>query len=133
MSENSPSYSIHGNCEIDLPSYMNTLEVFYDDGNSAIVSCGIHPKTQELIILTSSGRLKEMNTDQFFNCKKNILEVYPVNNGSILEFILDDMIVTVDSEDILNSSKELQLMNLEIGMNHEDKNVKSEKDDKGRS
>jgi len=129
MIENSSSYSISGDCEINLPPYMNTLEAFYDDGCEAIVSCGIHPKTEELIILTSSGTLKEMSTESFFQSKKNILKVYPINNGLILEFISDDMIITVDSEDILSSSKELQLMNLEIGMNHEDDDVNIKKND----
>jgi hypothetical protein len=133
MIENSSSYSISGNCEFDLPNFMNTIESFYDDGSISIVSCGIHPKTKELIILTSSCILKELNLDHFFHSKKNILNVYPIHNGSILEFIFDDMIVTVDAEDILSLSKELQLMNLEIGMNHEDNNVGPEKNDQGRN
>jgi len=126
--ENNSSYSVSGNCEINLPSYMNTLEAFYDDGSDAIVSCGIHPKTKELVILTSSGILKEMNLETFFQSKKNILSVHPIKNGLILEFISDDMIITVDAEDIFNASKELQLMNLEIGMNHENNDVDSKKD-----
>jgi hypothetical protein len=112
---------------------MKTLDAFYDDGSHAIISCGIHPSTNELVLLTSEGVLKELNLEAFFLSKKNISDVYPISNGSVLEFISEDMIITVDSEDILSSSKELQLMNLEIGMKHEDKNIDATKDHQGGS
>jgi hypothetical protein len=133
MVDNNTSYSVLGDCEFDLPPYMKTLDAFYDDGSHAIISCGIHPSTNELVLLTSEGVLKELNLEAFFLSKKNISDVYPISNGSVLEFISEDMIITVDSEDILSSSKELQLMNLEIGMKHEDKNIDATKDHQGGS
>lgn len=110
--------------EIQLPVYMKQIQYdgeetdFYTYG--PIVACGFRPGTAELVIMDADQRLYELDAVQFFQTDDVGYEAYPVRGGQIVEFIRDEIIVTVDSADLLESSQRIQLTNLAIGMKHED-------------
>jgi len=121
-----PSYELLGNCEINLPDYIKFFEckeAISKDKIGQIIACGIKPGTKDLIILTKNANLMELNIDVFFQSNKNIKDSYPIKHGFMLEFVEDEMVIIVDSQDILDVSKELQLTNLEIDMKHENQIV----------
>ncbi len=94
-----------------------------------IIACGINPVTKDLVILTKDGILKQLNVNDFFKSDRIIEDSYPIKQGFMIEFVEKDVIIVVDSEDILNESNELQLVDLEIGINHENQAVDTEKND----
>jgi len=110
--------------EVQLPAYMKQIQYdgeetdFYTYG--PIVACGFRPGTTELIIMDADQRLYELNAVQFFQSDDIGYDAYPIRGGQLVEFIRDDIIVTVDSVDLLGASQRIQLTNLAIGMKHED-------------
>jgi len=132
----SASYELLGNREITLPGYMNMLEPD-DDSHKAsygpIIACGIQPETTTMVSITNTGEFYELDLKKFFSTDDFGDEVYPVAKGRIIEFIRKDMIVTVESKDILIASQKLELINLKIGMSHENKDADPEKNYQGRN
>lgn len=128
---NSSDYDIIGNCEITLPDYMMMLPKESDRALGPIIACGIQPGTFNLVSLTNDGQFYELNVKTFFKTDNVGTSVYPIQSGRMLEFERVDMLVTVDSDDILNASQKIQLIDLEIGMNHENKDIDPEKNHQG--
>ena len=104
-----------------------------DDDCGPIIACGIHPQDKMLVTLTSDGTFYELDAEKFFLTDDLGDDSYPIMNGSVLEFVRSASIITVDSIDVLNASKKIQLSNLEIGMGHENGDLEFEKVDKGDS
>jgi len=110
--------------EIQLPRYMKKIQPSNEEVNfysyGPIIACGIRPGTKELIMLHDDGQLYELDVSKFFQTDDIGYEAFPTKAGTIVEFHRHNMIVTVDSTDLLESSAEIQLNNLSIGMMHED-------------
>jgi hypothetical protein len=123
------SFEMLGDCEIELPGYMSLLQP--SEGCGPIIACGFHPGSNDLVVMTTSAAFYELNPFDFFSSQEVGYEVHPVENGKMIEFIHEDKIVTVDSQDILDACKEIQLADLEIGMKHENQVINPKKDDQG--
>jgi len=120
----SASYELSGNREITLPEYMKILQPRKESEAELygpVIACGIQPQTTNMIMLTSDGSFYEIDVTKFFNQQIKINQVYPIKKGRLLEFLKKDMIITVESDEILKASQKIELMNLEIGMNDENK------------
>lgn len=129
---NSSDYDIVGNCEITLPDYMMMLPKTDHVGSfGPIIACGIQPGTFNLVSLTNNGQFYELNVENFFKTSDPVVFVHPIHEGRMLEFERTNMFVTVDSEDVLNASQKIQLINLEIGMSNENEDVDPEKNHQG--
>lgn len=126
------TYELEGNREIVLPDYMNMLQPAGEhesDSYGPIIACGIKPGTTRLVSLTNDGNLYELDVQKFFLSDDCGELVYPVAKGRMIEFVRKNMIAIVESQDVLIASQEIQLINLEIGMNHENKTFNAEKND----
>ena len=133
MSES--SYDLSGNCEIELPKYMTMVQP--QDGDETfsfgpIIAVGIFPGSSLLISMTNEGKFFEIDIQKFFSSEDVIEEVIPTHKGKVLEFTRSDMIVEVNSDEILTSSTSINLVDLEIGMGHENNDREPKKDDQGR-
>ncbi len=120
------SFEMLGDCEIELPSYMTLLPSTQNSG--PVIACGFHPGSKDLVVMTSAGGFHELNPFEFFSSQEVGHEAYPIENGQMIEFVHEDKIVTVDSQDILDACKEIKLSDLEIGMKHEDQTIGPAKD-----
>lgn len=129
----STSYEILGNCEITLPNYMVMLELNKNAtaNPGPIIACGIVPNTTIVISMSNDGQFYELDASKFFNSFDVGRLAFPSENGTFVEFEKDEMIVVVESVDILKASQKIQMTGFEIGMNHEDKNFNLEKDHQG--
>lgn len=113
-----------GNIDIELPPYMKKIQPsseeqdFYTYG--PIIACGLKPGTKELMMLDSCDQLSQLDAAKFFQTDDVGYEAFPTSGGKIVVFVRNDMIVTVDSIDLLEASSKIQLTNLSIGMMHED-------------
>ena len=129
-------FQILEDAEIELPSYMKTIEIDANEIDShnygPIISCGLVPNTKELIMLVSNGDIYELDVIKFFSTQDVGYEAFPIFDGKLVEFIREDIIVTVDSKDLLDASRKIQLTNLKIGMKHEDEIINLEEDYQGR-
>ncbi len=122
-------YETFGNIEIQLPDYMMMVDMPEEQVKliGPILACGI--KSTNLIILTVDGKMFELDTNKFFSTSDINQIAYPIEDGRKVEFHRKDIIIEVSSNEILNSSKEIQLSNFEIDMRHENKNVDITNDD----
>lgn len=131
------SYELLGNCQIELPSYMTMLTLSNTDTSSdyfgPIIACGFQPGTKTITILTVDGNFYELDTIKFFSIENVGEEVYPILNGQMLEFVRDGMIVTVDADAVLSAAEQSQLINPEIGMSHENKDIDPSQNDPRRN
>lgn len=118
------TFQTTGNVDIELPTYMKRIQPsseeqdFYSYG--PIVACGLRPGTKELLMLDSEDQLLQLDAVRFFQTDDVGYEAFPTSGGKIVVFVRDNMIVTVDSIDLLEASSKIQLTNLSIGMMHED-------------
>lgn len=119
------TFQTTGNVDIKLPSYMKMIQPtgseevdFYAYG--PIVACGLRPGTKELIMMDPDNQLYELNAESFFQTEDIGYDAFPTEGGQIVVFVRDEMIITVDSIDLLEASSKIQLTNLSIGMMHED-------------
>ena len=113
-----------GNVDIELPAYMKRVQPSPDEQDfysyGPIVACGLRPGTKELLILDLDDQLLQLDAATFFQTDDVGYEAFPTSGGRIVVFVRNDMIVTVDSIDLLEASSKIQLTNLSIGMMHED-------------
>ena len=116
-----------GDCEIELPEYMCLLQP--SEGCGPIIACGFHPRSNDLVVMTTTATIYELNPFDFFSSQEIGYEVHPIMNGKMVEFLHEDKIITVDSHDILQACKEIPLADLEIGMKHENQVINPKKDD----
>jgi len=122
-------YETFGNIEIQLPDYMSMVDIPEEQVKliGPILACGI--KSINLIILTVDGKMFELDMNKFFSTSDINQIAYPIEDGQKVEFHRKDIIIKVSSNEILNSSKEIQLSNFEIDMRHKNKNVDITNDD----
>lgn len=130
------SYELLGNRQIELPSYMTMLAPTNEEVTGyfgPIIASGFQPGTKMVMILTVDGDFYELDAVTFFSTNNVGEQVYPIQNGQMLEFVRNDMIVTVDSGAILKAANQLQLTGLEIGMSHENQVINTSQDNQGRN
>lgn len=123
------AFELLGNCEMELPDYMTLLQASEDEVKGPIIACGFHPKTKELVTLSSNGSLYELDVYKFFSTDDVAHNVYPLDCGRIIEFIYKNKIVTVDSQDILDASSEIQMVDLELDIKSKDQNINPTEND----
>lgn len=118
------TFQTTGNVDIELPTYMKRIQPSSDEQDfysyGPIVACGLRPGTKELLMLDSEDQLLQLDAAMFFQTDDVGYEAFPTSGGKIVVFVRDNMIVTVDSIDLLEASSKIQLTNLSIGMMHED-------------
>lgn len=115
-------FSIEGDVTIDLPPYMNSLsqekidEIFYEGLQDRVVSCGLHTKSGNFIILDGHKNLLELNPTSFFSHKFEVLSVRPIFEGTKIEVTLQQFVIEADAKDVLDASSVITMSDFEIDM-----------------
>ena len=123
MIEIDDEFSIMGDSTIELPSYMNSLsqekmdEIYYEELEDRIISCGLHNKSKTFILLDGGRNLLELDPALFFSHNFfNIISVKPIMDGAKIEVILPQFVIEADSKDVLDASIAITMSDLEIDM-----------------
>lgn len=123
MIEIDDEFSIMGDSTIELPSYMNSLsqekmdEIYYEELEDRIISCGLHNKSKTFILLDGGRNMLELDPTIFFSHNfSNIISVKPIMDGTKIEVILPQFVIEADSKDVLNASIAITMSELEIDM-----------------
>jgi hypothetical protein len=120
-------FQILGDCEIEIPDYMTSLqneeleEIKVLKLTSAIIACGMHPKTKVLTLLTSTGKLYEIDTFDFLKTDDPGDNAFPIEMGQQIIFISENKVVYVDSLDVISASVEIQTADFSIDIANENK------------
>lgn len=91
-------------------------EIFFEELEDRIVSCGLHAPSRNFIILDGSRNLLELNPTSFFSHNFEIISVSPILDGKKIEVVLQQFIIEADAKDILDASSVITMSDLEIDM-----------------
>ena len=121
MKMTSDGIEFHGDITIEMPSYMHVLmpeEIIEAQRTEdrRIISCGIHPKTRELVSIDQNGKIYEMAMTKFFGLNFEIISATPVKGGKRVEFDIVTAIVEAETEEIITSSKRCEGEDLTINI-----------------
>jgi hypothetical protein len=120
-------FEILGDCEIEIPGYMTSLqnkeleEIKVLGLTSSIIACGMHPRTKILTSLTLTGKLYEIDTFDFLKTDNPGDNAYPTKLGQQIIFVSKNKIVYVDSPDVISASMEIQTADFSIDIANENK------------
>jgi hypothetical protein len=111
--------------KIEIPQYMTALpqseidEIQLSGKEGVVLACGFHSASGMIVFVTDRARILEVAPVQLFKRELNVKSSKPILNGERVEIASANAIVEVDSCDLIASSKDLDMSQMRMDMQHE--------------
>jgi len=122
------SLFLSGSTEIIVPEYMTilpnpTIENIISSGKKDVIfACGYHEQSKNIIFINESYSIFELNILNFFKVNDlKVLSSIPIKNGNRIEVVTPQAVIEIDSCDLIQSAKKIDMSNFEVIMPNENK------------